>query len=98
MDGTLAFITMDNDHEHYRNKPVEPGTYLSKLTIPSNFLNTTAYILNLDGGIFGVKSIFKDVPFLKFNVIKAGGVANAFNERRNGIIAPLLSWNIENIK
>lgn len=96
-DGVHVFTTMDNDDPEKKDRPLEPGIYSSKCHIPSQFLNTTTYVCQLDGGIYGIKSIFKQAPNLKFNLVSTGGPTSAFNEKRKGVIAPQLPWTIKTL-
>lgn len=92
-DGMYMFYTSDDDMPT-RQGMRQPGEYMSCCQIPANWLNTGSYYVGIEGGIFGVSSIFKNVPNLEFTIISTGGPTSRFSEKRRGVLCPALDWEV----
>jgi lipopolysaccharide transport system ATP-binding protein len=93
-DDTYMFYSADDDMPEYAGKARNPGVYLSRCAIPSNWLNAGNYYLGISGGIFGERIIFKGLPMLDFSVSSVGGATSRFGEKRRGVLCPDLDWKI----
>jgi lipopolysaccharide transport system ATP-binding protein len=78
---------------------VEPGEYISTLTIPKDFLGTSEYIFRVYGTIFNVRNIVQDGISFKFNVERTGINNRAyFSEPIRGKVAPVWAWKVDKLK
>jgi len=83
------------DHDFVLKK----GVYVFKSEIPLTFLNEGYYTLVLDASIYKKKWLFN--PMVEQNISIAFEIQNRFakseywQDKRSGIIAPLINWNIE---
>jgi len=96
-DETYIFYTSDDDMPAYAGQPRQPGEYISRCEIPAKWLNVGSYHLRLGGGIFGLCTIFHDLPRLTFSITSTGGPTSRYNEKREGILCPTLGWEIHNL-
>ena len=102
IDGIYVFYTSDSDLPTHGDDGIsfydrefrEPGHYISRCQIPSNWMNVGSYFLRVDACIFGVRSFFDDAPGLGFTVFSTGGPTSRFNEKRHGVLRPSMSWEI----
>ena len=75
-----------------------PGSYISRCTIPADFLNEGRFIVGLNASSFRVRRYFQDEQALTFTVDAAGAPGMQWPEPRMGPIRPRLDWKIEAVQ
>ncbi len=94
-DGTCIFYSSDADAQERYGMGRLPGQYTCICHIPAYLLNVGSYFIAIGGGIYGVRTIFKNLPELRFIIHATGGPASLFpDEKRAGLIAPNLLWEV----
>jgi lipopolysaccharide transport system ATP-binding protein len=95
--GEFVFTSFDTDTtKQFDRFGVRPaGHYISKCTLPPDFLNEGQYVLGLNASSYGVKRYFQDENALAFTVDGAGAPGMQWPERRLGPVRPRLEWTIE---
>ncbi len=98
--GEYVFTSFDTDDPAlYEANPVRPaGHYISRCTIPADFLNEGRYVIGVNASSFRVKRYFYDEQSLTFTVDAAGAPGMQWPEPRLGPVRPRLRWQIEEIK
>lgn len=97
MQGEFVFTSFDtDDSERFERYGVRPaGRYVSRCTIPADFLNEGRYVLGINASTFRVKRYFHDEHALAFNVEGVGAPGKHWPEPRLGPVRPRLEWSIE---
>ena len=97
MQGEFVFTSFDtDDSEYFERYGVRPaGHYISRCTIPADFLNEGRYVLGMNASTFRVKRYFHDEHALAFNVEGVGAPGKHWPEPRLGPVRPRLEWRIE---
>jgi lipopolysaccharide transport system ATP-binding protein len=90
-DGTIVFSSKDADT---REEARTPGTFLSRCTIPGNFLNYGQYFLSVGSDTPMVQSHFFVDRGLSFTVEQTGGIGAHISDGRQGLLRPELPWTI----
>jgi len=95
--GEFVLTSFDTDTpQHYERFDVRPkGHYISKCTLPPDFLNEGQYVLGINASSYKVKRYFQDENALAFTVDGAGAPGKQWSERRLGPVRPRLEWNID---
>ncbi len=95
--GEFVFTSFDTDTtQQFDQFGVRPaGHYISKCTLPPDFLNEGQYILGINASSYRVKRYFQDENALAFTVDGAGAPGMQWPERRLGPVRPRLEWSIE---
>jgi len=89
-----SFDTDNPDHfDHYSVR--KAGHYVSRCTIPADFLNEGRFMLAVNASTFRIKRYFQDEQALTFNIDAAGAPGMHWPEPRLGPVRPRLTWNIE---
>jgi lipopolysaccharide transport system ATP-binding protein len=99
MRGEYVFTSFDIDNpSQFEQLGVRlQGHYISRCTIPANFLNEGRYVLSVNASTFRVKRYFWDDHALAFSVDATGAPGKQWPERRMGPIRPALDWVIERL-
>jgi len=84
--GSYIFYSSNTDTKGNTVQTREPGHYLDHCVIPGKLLNQADYYIQLSGGIFGEKIIFKNLPKLYFTIHQSDELISIHYEKRNGII------------
>jgi lipopolysaccharide transport system ATP-binding protein len=71
------------------------GNYISRCTIPGDFLNEGRFVIGVNASIFKIRTYFHDEQALVFNVNGTGAPGTQWPEPRTGLIRPRLYWEIE---
>ena len=71
------------------------GKYISRCTIPGDFLNEGRFVVGVNASIFKIRTYFHDEQALVFNVNGTGAPGTQWPEPRTGLIRPSLDWDIE---
>ena len=95
--GEYIFTSFDTDDAvFYEKMPVrERGRYISRCTIPADFLNEGRFIVGMNASSYRIKSYFHDDQALIFNVDASGAPGMQWAETRLGPIRPRFAWKIE---
>jgi lipopolysaccharide transport system ATP-binding protein len=80
-------------YEKFRARP--EGHFVSKCSIPPNFLNDGRYVLGMNARSYRVKRYFQDEHALTFTVDGAGAPGMQWSEKRLGPVRPSLDWSIK---
>jgi lipopolysaccharide transport system ATP-binding protein len=97
LDGTLLFESLHNG-DSAELLTVRRGRYLSRATIPANFLAERSYVLEIGAGIHRVRECTSRPIITSLHVTATGRVNSAYpGYRTPGKLAPLLSWSTESI-
>ncbi|HEX9028327.1 MAG TPA: ABC transporter ATP-binding protein [Anaerolineales bacterium] len=95
--GEQIFTSFDTDDpEQFERYSVRPaGRYISRCTIPADFLNEGRYVLGFNASSFRVRRYFQDEQSLTFSVDGTGAPGMHWPEARLGPVRPRLQWQIE---
>lgn len=97
MRGEYIFTSFDTDaaerYEYFAARPA--GHYVSRCTIPGDFLNEGRYVVGVNASAFRVKRFFQDDQALTFNVDASGAPGTQWPEPRLGPVRPRLDWMIK---
>jgi lipopolysaccharide transport system ATP-binding protein len=95
--GDQVFTSFDTDDpelfERYATRLA--GRYVSRFTIPADYLNEGRYVLGVNASSYRVKRYFMDEQALIFTVDPAGAAGMQWQEPRLGVVRPRLEWQIE---
>ncbi len=95
--GEHVFTSFDTDspemYERYATRPA--GHYISRFTIPADYLNEGRYVIGVNASVYRVKRYFMDEQALIFTVDPAGAPGMQWQEPRLGVARPRLEWQIE---
>lgn len=98
--GEYVFTSFDTDspdlYDQYPSRPA--GHYISRCTIPQDYLNEGRYVIGINASAFRVKRYFHDEQALVFTVDGAGAPGTQWTEARMGAVRPRLDWKIEAVK
>jgi lipopolysaccharide transport system ATP-binding protein len=94
--GEYVFASFDTDDpQEFENNRVRPaGHYVSRCTIPADFLNEGRYILGLNASSYRIKRYFQDEQALAFSIDATNAPGSQWPELRLGPVRPRLDWNI----
>ena len=97
--GEHIFTSFDTDepqkYEQFATR--QAGRYVSRCTIPGDFLNDGRYVLGVNASSFRVRRYFQDEYALAFTVDATGAPGMHWLEPRLGTIRPRLDWQIQEI-
>lgn len=100
MRGEYVFTSFDTDDpvqfERFGTRPA--GRFVSRATIPANFLNEGRYVLAVNASSFRVKRYFQDEQALAFTIDGAGAPGKHWPEPRLGPLRPDLNWKIDELR
>lgn len=96
MRGEYVFTSFDTDlSEQYERFGVRPaGHYVSRCTVPENYLNEGRYVLAVNASSFRIKRYFQDEHALAFAIDGTGAPGKHWAEARLGPVRPDLNWEI----
>jgi lipopolysaccharide transport system ATP-binding protein len=95
-DGSVLLNSKDvesTDEEVVR----EPGRYVSRCTIPQDFLNYGQYSIAVGADFPTTQSHFFRDRCLSFTVERTGGVGGHITDHRPGVVRVRLPWNVDMI-
>jgi len=97
--GEFVLTSFDTDDQHlfekHGSRPA--GHYVSRCTIPADFLNGGRYLVGVNASSYRVRRYFMDEQALSFNVNTSGAPGMQWSEARPGLLRPRLEWKIETI-
>ncbi len=92
--GELAFISSS----HKITQTIsQPGTYELILKVNENLLNQKKYIIAINVGIPGIKSIIEETDLFEVNIVSDFSHGSTFIESWPGIVAPKLEWKFKKL-
>jgi lipopolysaccharide transport system ATP-binding protein len=92
-DGTALLSSKDLE-SNTEDLVREPGLYVSRCTIPGDFLNYGQYFLSVSADFPMIQSHFSWDRGLTFVVERTGGVGGHIPEARSGLLRVRLPWEI----
>lgn len=95
--GEYIFTSFDTDEaDRFEQMGMRPaGHYLSRCTIPADFLNEGRFVIGVNASSFRVRRYFQDEKALTFTVDAIGAPGMQWTEPRMGAVRPRLDWQIE---
>jgi lipopolysaccharide transport system ATP-binding protein len=95
-DGVSVFTTRDiEDTQQYQRR--QPGVYVSRCTIPGNFLNYGQYFVSFGADCERTMGHYSLHQVLSFQVEATGGVGGELPHKRLGILRMQFPWVIEEL-
>ncbi len=94
VEGTCVLVSLDSESPERCADRRRPGRYISRCQIPAGLLNVGFYMIRVYGVLDNGRKVFADLPELRFEVVRAGGTASLFPEKRHGVVAPQLAWQV----
>lgn len=91
----LTSFDVDDTEKFEAYSTRKAGTYISRCTIPGDFLNEGRFVIGVNASIFKIRTYFHDEQALIFNVNGTGAPGTQWPEPRTGLIRPRLYWEIE---
>ena len=91
----LTSFDVDDAEKFERYSTRKAGRYVSRCTIPADFLNEGRFVVGVNASIFKIRTYFHDEQALVFNVNGTGAPGTQWPEPRTGLIRPRLDWIIE---
>jgi lipopolysaccharide transport system ATP-binding protein len=94
--GEPIFTTFDtDDNQVFEELTVRPeGRYVSRCTIPANWMNEGRYVVGINASVFRIRSYFTDEHALTFSIDGTGAPGSHWPESRRGPFRPALTWEI----
>jgi lipopolysaccharide transport system ATP-binding protein len=95
--GEYIFTSFDTD-EAARFEEMsarQPGRYVSRCTIPADFLNEGRFVIGVNASSYRVRRYFQDEKALTFTVDAIGAPGMQWPEPRMGAVRPRLDWEVE---
>ena len=94
--GTVVWSSWDSDHNRLCNNgiPREAGRYLSTCSVPGTLLRPGRYMLSINSRMSNGERWIVHDNLLSFDISDVG---YHFNRNRQGIITPLLRWDVKRI-
>ena len=95
--GEYIFTSFDTDEaDRFEKLGTRPaGHYVSRCTIPADFLNEGRFVIGINASSYRVQRYFQDEKALTFTVDAIGAPGMHWPEPRMGAVRPRLDWQIE---
>lgn len=95
--GEYIFTSFDTDEtDRFEEMGTRPaGRYISRCTIPADFLNEGRFVIGVNASSYRVRRYFQDEKALTFTVDAIGAPGMQWSEPRMGAVRPRLDWQIE---
>jgi lipopolysaccharide transport system ATP-binding protein len=93
-DGVSVFTTRDLEDGH-EEQLREPGCYVSRCSIPGNFLNYGQHFVSFGADCGKVLGHFSLHQVLSFQIEATGGVGAHLAQKRLGVLRMRFPWEIE---
>jgi len=95
--GEYIFTSFDTDEaDRFEQLSMRSaGRYISRCTIPGDFLNEGRFVVGINASSYRVRRYFQDDKALTFTVDAVGAPGMQWPEQRLGSIRPRLDWQIE---
>ncbi|MCC6148370.1 MAG: Wzt carbohydrate-binding domain-containing protein [Anaerolineaceae bacterium] len=97
--GEYIFTSFDTDavDQYERYEVRKTGRYVSRCTLPGDFLNEGRFVIGVNASSYRVQRYFHDEQALIFNIDAAGAPGMQWPEPRMGAVRPKLDWQIEGL-
>jgi lipopolysaccharide transport system ATP-binding protein len=95
--GVMVFTTLDSDTARSPQPTRSPGLYRATCRVPSHMLAPGTYFVTIAAAIINQQTLDTHVDVLGFEVAESGCIRTRLNDRRVGVITPILDWQIERI-
>jgi lipopolysaccharide transport system ATP-binding protein len=92
--GITVFVSLDSDTGDWPERTRQPGTYRSSCAIPGHLLAPGTYSLTFAAHIINQQTFDFVQDALTFEVAETGCIRFKRNDRRDGVIMPVLPWTI----
>jgi lipopolysaccharide transport system ATP-binding protein len=92
--GVTVFVSLDSDSGDWPERTRPPGTYRSSCEIPGHLLAPGTYSLTFAAHIINQQTFDTVQDGLTFEVAETGCIRFKRNDRRDGVIMPVLGWTI----
>jgi len=95
--GEYVWTSFDTDDQgQFEDHPLrQAGHYISRCTIPADYLNEGRYILAVNASSYRVRRYFQEEQALSFTVDTTDAPGSQWPEARLGPVRPRLTWQIE---
>ncbi|HEX9018635.1 MAG TPA: ABC transporter ATP-binding protein [Anaerolineaceae bacterium] len=95
--GEYIFTSFDTDESGRYEKmgTRQAGHYISRCTIPADFLNEGRFVIGVNASSYRMRRYFQDEKALTFTVDAIGAPGMQWPEPRMGAVRPRLDWQIE---
>ncbi len=95
--GEYIFTSFDIDEpDRFEEMAARPaGRYISRCTLPADFLNEGRFVVGVNASSYRVRRYFQDEKALTFTVDAVGAPGMQWPEPRMGAVRPRLDWKIE---
>jgi lipopolysaccharide transport system ATP-binding protein len=93
-DQVLTSFDTDDEKDFEKHGARRTGHYVSRCTLPADFLNGGRYTLGINASSYRIRRYFMDEQALTFNVDTSGAPGMQWSEPRPGVLRPRLQWKI----
>lgn len=94
-EGQQLFASGDWDQTGMAVVGYQPGEYELTLSLPTPLLNAGRYSVALEAVIPGTRYLLRADQLLSWRMVPVGGVGGMESVNRQGLIRPLLDWQIQ---
>jgi lipopolysaccharide transport system ATP-binding protein len=92
--GVTVFVSLDSDTATWPERGRAPGTYRSVCQVPGHLLAPATYFLTFAAHVINQQTFDFQHDVMAFEVAETGCIRFKRNDRREGVIMPVLSWEI----
>lgn len=97
-NGLCVLTSTDADNEPSRfTTERRPGRYRSSCHLASQFLRPGRYVLDIAASVPNVRMLDEIPGVLTFEVVDTGSLDAKLSLGRQGVIAPVLDWNVQQL-
>jgi lipopolysaccharide transport system ATP-binding protein len=96
-EGVAVVSSMDSDTYEWPTRIRPPGRYRATCMIPGHLLAPGGYTLSLSLLVINLLTHEDHQDILGFEVSEMGCIKNKRNDRRGGVITPILDWSASKI-
>jgi lipopolysaccharide transport system ATP-binding protein len=95
--GVTVFVSLDSDTGCWQGRGRPPGMYRSVCEIPAHLLAPGTYFLTCAAHIINQQTFDTQHDALAFEVAETGCIRFKRNDRRAGVVMPVLGWDIARV-
>lgn len=93
-EGVTVVVSLDSDTGTWPDRTRPPGRYRSVCTVPAHLLAPGTYFLTFAAHIINQQTFDTQSDALTFEVAETGCIRTKRNDRRAGVVTPVLDWDI----
>jgi lipopolysaccharide transport system ATP-binding protein len=93
--GVTVVTSLDSDTASWPGRTRPPGRYRSTCAVPAHLLAPGTYFLSFAAHIINQVTFELQHEALAFEIAETGCIRTKRNDRREGVIMPVLDWQIE---